>query len=100
MTELELCVEHATFVFNYSTVPDQQKGKGLYFMIKSKHSEHLTMIISLPSYFKEPHSCAKISEVCNDQSISSTKKTCFFMKTISIFHSPSLLKQHQCFEPA
>jgi len=62
MTELELCVEHVTFVFNYSTVPDHQKGKGLYFMLKSKHREHLPKIISLPSYFKKPHPRAKISE--------------------------------------
>lgn len=57
-------------------------------------------MISLPTYFKGPHSCAKITEFCNDKSISSTKKMCFFMKSILIFCSPSILKQHQCFEPA
>lgn len=46
------------------------------------------------------HSCAKISEFCNDKSIFCTKKMCFFIKPVSIFCSPSILEQHQWFEPA
>lgn len=56
-------------------------------------------MISLPRYYQESYSRAKISECCNNKSSSSSKIKIFPWIFISTSCNPGTLKQHQCFEP-
>lgn len=66
-------------------------------MIKSRHGEHLTLI-SLPRYFQEAHSCAKISEFCHDKSISFTKKEVLFYEIYINSLQPKHIKTTSMFK--
>lgn len=92
---MELCVKHATFVFNYSTHLINRKEKACILCITQWTFSYDDFLAKLKSLI---HVQKWVSFVTITFLLS--QKMVYFMKSISIFYSSSILKQHQYLEPA